>query len=151
MAGASPGRASSASRTHPLLALALLQPQLLVEHASACAELLAAEAEVAAAQWQRQGAWLAVAAAGLVLAAALAGTALLLWAALPTGTLAQPLLMWLVPLLPLVPGLLALAAARRRHPPAFALLRQQLAVDMRLLRQATAEPLPRPPASGTAA
>lgn len=134
MAGVSP---RSASPMHPLLALALLQPQLLVEHVSACAELLAAEAEAAAAQWRRQGVWMAVAAAGLMLAAALAGTALLLWASLPTGSLSQPLLLWLVPLVPLVPGLLALVAARRPQPPAFALLRQQLAADLRLLQQAT--------------
>lgn len=124
----------SAHGMHPLLALALLQPHLLIAHASACVELLAAEADVAAAHWRRQGVWMATAAAGLMLGAALAGTALLLWAALPTGTLPQPLLLWLVPL---VPGLLALLAARRQQPPAFALLRQQLAADLRLLQQAT--------------
>jgi len=122
---------------HPLLALALLQPHLPIAHASACVELLAAEADVAAAHWRRQGLWMAVAAGGLMLSAALAGTALLLWAALPTGTLPQPQLLWLVPLVPLVPGLLALVAARRPQPPAFALLRQQLAADLRLLQQTT--------------
>jgi hypothetical protein len=127
----------SAHGMHPLLALALLQPHLLIAHASACVELLAAEADVAAAHWRRQGLWMAVATGGLMLGAALAGTALLLWAALPTGTLPQPLLLWLVPLVPLVPGLLALLAARRQPPPAFALLRQQLVADLQLLQQAT--------------
>ncbi len=123
---------------HPLLALALLQPQLLIDHALAAAELLGAEAAEAAAQWRRQALLGLLAAACTGLAAMLAGTAGLLWAALPEGSLAHPWLLALVPLLPLPPGFIAWRLSQRPLPPAFALLRLQWADDRRLLQPAAA-------------
>ena len=123
-----------------MLALALLQPQLLLDHAAACTELLLAEAEAAAAQWRRQGLWSAVAAGCGVAAVVLAVTALMLWAVLPAGSLPYPLALLVVPLLPLVPGLLAWRRVGQARPPAFALLRQQLTGDLQLLREASAAP-----------
>ncbi len=120
----------------PLLGLALAQPQLLVEHAAACAELCVAEATIARRQWRRQGLWAVLAVSGLVLAAALAGTALMLWAALPTGTPPHPLWLLGVPVPPLLLGLGAAWAAQRPAPPAFGLLRRQLAADLQRLREA---------------
>jgi hypothetical protein len=136
-------RTSGTPLMHPLLGLALLQPQLLIDHASACADLMLAEADVAAAQWRRQALWAALAGAGFVLAFSLAGTGLMLWATLPEGSLARPPWLWAlaaVPLLPLLLGLLALQAARRRAPPAFGLLRRQLAQDLDLLRDPNPPP-----------
>jgi hypothetical protein len=124
----------------PLLQLALWQPQLLLDHALACGELGVAEGALALQQWRQRALWALLAVAGLVLAAALAGTALMLWAALPTGSLPHP--QWLVgvPLPALLLGLGSAFAARRGAPPAFGLLRQQLAADLQRLREAAAQP-----------
>jgi hypothetical protein len=129
---------NSPLRLHPVLALALLQPQLLLDHAAACSDLLLAEAEAAAGQWRRRGLCWALAAGCGLLAAMLAGTALLLWASLPAGSLPHPQAMAIIPLLPLLPGLLAWHALGQAPAPAFTLLRQQLAGDLHLMRQASA-------------
>ncbi len=123
---------------HPLLTLALLQPQLLIDHALAAADLLGAEAVQAAAQWRRQTLLGLLAAACVGLAAGLAGTAVLLWAALPSDSLAHPSVLALLPLLPLLPGFIAWRLSQRPLPPAFALLRLQWADDRRLLQPAAA-------------
>ena len=124
----------------PLLQLALWQPQLLLDHALACGEHGVAEGTLALQHWRQRALWTLLAVAGLVLAAALAGTALMLWAALPTGSLPHP--QWLVgvPLPALLLGLGAGAVAWRRAPPAFGLLRRQLAADLQRLREAAAQP-----------
>jgi hypothetical protein len=124
----------------PLLQLALWRPQLLLDHALACGELGMAEGALALQQWRRRALWGVLAVAGLVLASALAGTALMLWAALPTGSLPHP--QWLigVPLPALLIGLGAAFVAQRPAPPAFGLLRQQLAADLQRLREAAAPP-----------
>lgn len=137
----------AAASGSPLLGLALdlawRQPQLLLDHASACAELAGAEADLAWQHARRQFLWSTMATAGLVLAATLAGTAVMLWAALPTGSLPHPQWLWAVPLPPLLLGLVGLVRARRPSPALFGLLRHQLADDLRRLR-ATTRPAPSP-------
>jgi uncharacterized membrane protein YqjE len=110
---------------HPLLKTLASQPELLVEHASAYAQLASLEAQQWGQQLQRRTLWLT--------AVALAA-ALLLWAATPPAELRQPWLLWAVPGLPL---LLAAGGAwqLQRQPAtlAFPLLREQLQQDRHLL------------------
>lgn len=129
---------TSPLRLHPVLELALLQPQLLLDHAAACSELLLVEADAAASHWRRRGLWSALAAGSLLAVIVLAGVALLLWAALPAGSLSHPQALVIIPLLPLLPGLLAWQALAQPQPAAFALLRQQLDADLHLMRRASA-------------
>ena len=121
---------------HPLLALIATRPQLLTAHAEAYAALAAAEFGEASAGWQRR---LLLAAAMLCsagVAAVLAGVAVMLWAVLlPTADLARALLI----ATPLLPALIALGcglAARGYGRSSFAILRQQVKADLRMLREA---------------
>lgn len=128
---------------HPLLHLAVRRPQLLLDHAAAYAELAAAEAATAAAQWERRVAWRLAAAIAFGVAALLAGVALLLWAALPPGSIARPGWMLATPLPPLLLAMVAVRrAARAGAAPNFAQLRRQAASDLLLLRDAPLEPAP---------
>lgn len=125
---------------HPLVRLVAAQPQLLAEHASAYADLLADEVSVAASDLRRRLTWTLAAAAGLAVGVALIGVATLLWSALPAGSLNLPWVMAATPLLPLAFGLWALAQGRSKGgPESFAALRQQLAIDAVLLRRAGLE------------
>jgi hypothetical protein len=122
-------------RLHPLLHLVVRQPQLLLDHAAGYAEVAMVEAARAAAQWERRVAWQLAAGTSLVVAALLAGVGVMLWAALPPGSIARPGLLAAVPLLPLLLAAVALRCARRAGaPPNFELLRLQAASDLLLLR-----------------
>lgn len=122
---------------HPLLHLAVRQPQLLVDHAAGYAEVAMVEAARAAAQWERRVAWQLAAGTSLVVAVMLAGVGLMLWAALPPGSIARPGLMAAIPLLPLLLAAVAILCARRAGAqPNFELLRRQAASDLMLLRDA---------------
>ncbi len=124
---------------HPVFRLAASQPQLLAEHAAGYAGLLAEEMTNSGVQLKRRITLQIVGLLSLMVAAILAGVALLLWAALPATSLQQPWLLWLTPLLPAVLGAWALLAAKSDSaPPAFAALREQFAQDAALLRRTTA-------------
>jgi CBS-domain-containing membrane protein len=124
---------------HPVFRLAASQPQLLAEHAAGYAGLLAEEMTSSSAHFKRRITLQIVGLLGLMVAAILAGVAVLLWAALPASPLQQPWLLWFTPLLPAVLGAWALLAAKSNNaPPAFATLREQFAQDAALLRRTTA-------------
>ena len=119
---------------HPLFRLAAARPQLLAEHVSAYTDLLAEELTSSAALWKRRLALQAIGGLCLAIAAVLAGVAVMLWAALPQGTLPLP---WLLVLTPAVPAAVAWWAltmvgtvARGEWLSAF---RQQLAADAAML------------------
>lgn len=99
---------------HPWLRLAWQHPERVAEHLAAYAELAADEAALALdhalARGRRQ---LLIAACGVV-AATLAGTALLLWAALPAPAAGRVWWLLVVPLWPLAVA----AMAWRWQPPA---------------------------------
>ncbi len=121
---------------HPLLALVATQPQLLVDHAEAYSELASAELALASAGWKQQALWSAGSVACMVIAVALAGVALMLWAVSPESNIRAP---WALVVAPLLPLLLALGCWLAARPPAdraFNLLRQQLQADLQMLRQA---------------
>jgi hypothetical protein len=125
---------------HPLFTTLATRPELLAEHAGAYAELAAAEAAAAAASWKRGAVLAAVAGGAALLALVWAGVALLLWGALPAGTMPRPWLLWAVPGVALLLALACAAALRRRTTaPAFGLLREQWAADRALWQRAAGE------------
>jgi uncharacterized membrane protein YqjE len=121
---------------HPLLRLLTRRPELLAEHAQAYAELAAAELTVASGTWRRQLLLNILALACLCGAALLGGVALMLWAVMPVATSTAAWVLWCVPLLPAVIGLVCGAAAQRSpgSTASFHNLRQQLKTDAALLR-----------------
>jgi hypothetical protein len=120
---------------HPLLRLAVDEPQLLAEHLAAYGALLAEEGAVAVARSQRRFARQALAGVALTVALTLAGVAGLLWAALPAASIGQPWLLCLVPTLPLLLAIALLWRGRAPdEPETFAGLRRQAAADLGLWR-----------------
>lgn len=122
---------------HPLLRLAVDEPDLLAEHVAAYGALIAEEGAIALARSRRRIALQALAGAALAVALTLAGVGILLWAVLPLADMRQPWLLWLVPALPalLAAGLLW-GTRDRADPGAFAGLRRQAAADLGLWRSA---------------
>ncbi len=122
---------------HPLFRLITTRPQLLAEHVSAYTDLLAEELTSIAALLKRRLMLQFVALAAAAVGVVLAGVALMLWAALPEGSLRQPWLLLLVPALPL--AVAVWASATGGALPSGDLLvtfRRQLAADTAMLRQA---------------
>ena len=122
---------------HPLLTLLATQPQLLADHAEAYAELLATEIDQVSTDWKRQALLTAVAVCSLVVAALLAGVALLLWAVVAHDQMPAPWLLIAVPLVPMAVALWCRIAARKsvgRKP--FSTVKQQLQADIAMLREA---------------
>jgi uncharacterized membrane protein YqjE len=121
---------------HPLLQLLVSQPALLAEHAQGYISLLGVEASALARSIRQQLVWGTAAALGASATVMLAGVALMLWAALP-GLSANAL--WILALTPALPlfatlgCLLCLRAAS--HTTAFAQTKEQLQVDMQLLKE----------------
>lgn len=124
---------------HPLLRLMATQPQLLLDHAQGYAELVTTEMGSVAANWRRRALLHAMTLCCLVVAAVLAGVALMLWAVTPAVP-AQAL--WVLigaPLLPVAVGLWCLNEVRvQGEAGAFDGVRRQLAEDLMLLREASA-------------
>jgi hypothetical protein len=120
---------------HPVFRLAAAQPLWLAEHAAAYASLVSEELAQSGERLRRRLVLQLAGAACLLMAATLAGMAVLLWASLPAAGWRQPWLFVLTPLLPLLAGLwvLRLSQAQVDHE-RFARLRLQLSQDAALLR-----------------
>ena len=124
----------------PLLRLVTTRPQLVADHAQAYGALALVACQAASAGWQRRMLMTALALSSLVVASVLAGTAGLLWLALPAGVLPWPGGWLAIPLLPLLAAL-AFGWAARTTPEdsaGWALVRQQWHEDQQLLRDAAA-------------
>ncbi|WP_077035636.1 hypothetical protein [Pelomonas sp. KK5] len=123
---------------HPLFRTLATRPELLAEHLGAYAQLVSVEAGETTAQWRRHALWAAVMTLGLFLFATLAGTALLLLAVVPLDAMPMP---WLLAAVPAMPLLLAVLGwlQMRQHPLScsFELLREQVALDTALLKEAS--------------
>ena len=123
---------------HPLLRLAATQPQLLADHVEAYAGLVGEELGRSAVAYKQR---LLLGALGLclaVVAAVLAGVALMLWAATPPANLQAP---WVLITAPGVAALLAAACAlgaRKKQADSFAGLKQQMSSDLAMLREVSA-------------
>lgn len=117
------------------LRLAWQHPQWLAEHASAYAALAADEGSAAAARLLRQARLQLISGACLVVAATLAGVALMLWAALPVLAGGTAWALVLVPLLPLIGAVWARQRAGREvTDDDFAGLRAQIELDRTALQ-----------------
>ena len=125
---------------HPLFRLVAAQPQLLAEHLSSYADLLAGEWTAGSGLLLRRLALQLVGLICLAVSGTLAGVALLLWLMLPHAGVGLPWLLAAVPAAPAVLGLWAfLASARVPRRDATAVLRLHLAAYAEMLRRA-AEP-----------
>jgi uncharacterized membrane protein YqjE len=122
-----------------VLHLITTQPQLLVEHAQAYAELVGDETRTVSTLWKRQALLNAVALCCLGVGTVLAGVALMLWAVIPAVS-AQAL--WALLGAPLLPLAVALGCWRAAQRPsenrAFDSVRQQLQADLQMLRETAA-------------
>ena len=125
----------------PLLHLLTRHAPLVIEHAQGYAELVALETARLGAAWRRQVLLAGAAMCLAAVAAALGGTATLLWAVTPPSQVQAPWALWLVPLVPLVSLALLLAALaclwvvqRRSAEPPYAVLLEQLQADGLLLQ-----------------
>ena len=122
---------------HRLLQLLITQPELLVAHATAYAELAGADAQAAARNSQRKALWSAAFLCFASVAAALAGAAILIWATVPVDSIRLP---WVLIATPAAPVLGALACLRKLRPGVpvvpFAKLRAQMTADRNMLQEA---------------
>lgn len=123
----------------PLLRALAGESGMLVDHATAYADLAGDELQRLGQSWTRRLGWLIAAGASALAALLLAGVALLLWAMLPAADPARLWLLWAVPALPAALAVLALVAARlSTQQPAFEELRGQLRQDLELVREGLA-------------
>lgn len=121
---------------HPLFLLIATRPQLLADHAEAYAELVATEVGHVSAAWKRRALLYAVALGCLVVAAVLAGVALMLWAVIPVASMQAPWVLIVAPLLPVaVAGGCLLAARSPGDSSGFDSIRQQMKADLAMLRE----------------
>ena len=123
---------------HPLFRTLATRPELLAEHLGAYAQLVSVEAGETTAQLRDHALWAVGMALGLALGTGLAGTALLLLAVVPIGAMPMPWLLIVVPAVPLLAGALCWWLMRQRPLNcSFDLLREQVAQDTALLREAS--------------
>jgi hypothetical protein len=115
------------------------QPQLLVDHAEAYADLLATEARNISGAWKRRALLNVVALVCMIAAVIFAGVAIMLWAVVPEAQIQAPWALIITPLLPLAIAIACLLMARLpSESNAFDTLRQQVKADMVMLRQMNA-------------
>nr|WP_315187456.1 hypothetical protein [uncultured Albidiferax sp.] len=123
---------------HPLLRLVATQPQLLVDHAEAYADLVAEEIGHVSSAWKLRILLYAVALCSVVVATVLAGVALILWAVVPFSEMHAPWALVAAPLLPMVTAIWCLIAARQESTDNFDNLRKQVKADIGMLREVSA-------------
>ena len=122
---------------HPLLDLISNRPQLLVDHAQAYAELVAAEVGSASNALMRRAVLGAAGLGCLALAAVFAGVALMLRGVVPLAGMPAPWLLFAVPVVPFAAGAACLVAARMRPLASpFGKVWWQLKADFMMLREA---------------
>lgn len=120
---------------HPLFALLVTRPQLLVEHALAYSALLNQESGLAYAAWRRQTLLWLVALGCAAVALVLAGVAVMLWAVTPVAPVHAPWVLLGVPLLPLAVAVVCVWRAPGTDDN-FARLTRQVEDDLAMLRAA---------------
>lgn len=124
---------------HPLLALLATKPYLLLEHAQAYGALIHDELGLIHALWRKRTLLYALALCSMVVAAVLAGGALMLWAVTPAAHLDAFWVLLIAPLVPLGFALGCLMRVRKLAPgEAFANLNRQLDADIDMLHAAGA-------------
>jgi uncharacterized membrane protein YqjE len=115
------------------------QPQLLVDHAEAYADLLATEVRNISGAWKRRALLNIVALACMMAALIFAGVAIMLWAVVPQSQIQAPWALIATPLLPFVMAIACLLMAKRpSENNAFVAVREQLKADRVMLREMNA-------------
>lgn len=121
---------------HPLFRLLVSEPQMLADHVEAYAELVTEEVGAMAQSMKRRALMLAASGVCFALGLFFGAIALMLWGATPDDSMRAPWMLWLVPGLPLVGGVvcwfLAKKAAEGNH--GLAAIRKQFAADAAMLR-----------------
>lgn len=124
---------------HPLFRTLATRPELLAEHLGAYGQLLSVEAGETAAQLRAQLLWSVGLAICAALGLGLGGVALIVAAAVPIEAMPAPWLLLTVPGV-FIAGALVCWMRMRQHRPlegSFSLLRQQIALDTALLKEAS--------------
>ena len=126
----------------PLLQMMATEPELLTEHLHCYAELLGEEVGSYQGQFKRHWTLFAVLALLVTVTLILTGVALMLWLITPSVQLQQlklPWAFWLVPAAMFVLcAVVSILMKRKRRPPGFLALRQQIAADIAMFKEATA-------------
>lgn len=126
---------------HPLLHLIATKPELLGDHVEAYAELVGAEVGKTSKMWISRGVFYAAAMFLLTTFITFTGVALMLWAVVPADGMNAPWLLVVVPLVPLVAGVICIIRARAEpEQAAFDTVKQQLRADLAMLRVVNATP-----------
>jgi uncharacterized membrane protein YqjE len=119
------------------LKLLITQPDLLVEHVAAYAELASADLKMASQARMHRVLWSAAFFCCVTAAAVLAGVALMLWIATPEGVIRTPWVLVATPLAPLIAVIVCMRKLKSAESiPAFAKVREQLAADLQMLQEA---------------
>ena len=125
-------------KIHPLLRLVATQPHLLADHAEAYAGLVGEELGKTSAELKRRAILGLMALVLLLIGMLLGGVSLLLWSVTPPANMNAPWALVAVPAVPLLIAVGCAFAARGDNSSQFSDLRQQLAADLALLREAGA-------------
>ncbi len=123
---------------HPMLRLAVTQPQLLADHAEAYVDLIGEEVGRTAKAYGMRAAGGAIALVMALVFLLLAGVAIMLWAVTPSADLHAP---WALFVVPAIPALIAVAGgivAMKKTEAPFIELKQQFAADLSMIRQVSA-------------
>lgn len=125
----------------PILQLMATEPELLTDHLQSYAELLGEEVGTFQGQFKRHWIMFAVLALLATVTLILGGVALMLWLITPHAQLQQlqvPWALWLVPLgMAVLCAAIAVIMKQEQRTPGFQVLRQQIAADLAMLKQAT--------------
>ncbi|CAH0351469.1 hypothetical protein [Aquabacterium sp. CECT 9606] len=125
----------------PILQLMATEPELLTDHLQSYAELLGEEVGSFQGQFKRHWIMFAVLALLATVTLILGGVALMLWLVTPHAQLQQlqvPWALWLVPLgMGAFCAIIAVIMKQEERTPGFQVLRQQIAADLAMLKQAT--------------
>ncbi len=125
----------------PILQLMATEPELLTDHLQSYAELLGEEVGTFQGQFKRHWIMFAVLALLATVTLILGGVALMLWLITPHAQLQQlevPWALWLVPLgMAALCAVIAVIMKQEQRTPGFQVLRQQIAADLAMLKQAT--------------
>ena len=121
---------------HPLLHLVATKPQLIGDHVGAYADLVGAEVEKTSKLWMSRVLFGAIALFLLSAFIVFTGVALMLWALVPLDNMNAPWLLLVVPLVPLLAGVLcAMKAASKPERGAFDTVKEQINADLAMLRE----------------
>jgi cytochrome bd-type quinol oxidase subunit 2 len=122
---------------HPLFALLVTRPKLLIDHAQAYAALFHEEFCLARTSWQMRFLWQAVALFCLSATVVLGGVSLMLWAVTPIDEIHAMWALFVAPLLPLAIAAVCIRLVRQQSQnEEFANLTRQIKADLALLRAA---------------